>query len=72
VGVDLQLVQFEGVPEEPFLVAQRHVQLVYDPRKWEVSQVHEYYDGPHCFYQFGPFGYSQSWGWCKKCRPDQE
>lgn len=50
------------------------LQLVYDPRKWQVRQFHGYYDGPHCAYQFGPFEFrSDGMNWkCKQCLGDSE
>lgn len=40
-----------------------------NPKYWEISQSHIWYDGPNCFYNFGPFSYSSVWGKdCKKCQ----
>lgn len=41
--------------------------LIFDPMMWSIKQEHNYYDGPNCWYQFGPFGLILSLNSCKKC-----
>jgi hypothetical protein len=41
-------------------------------KRWVFGQFHDYYDGPHCSYNFGPFYYITSNNdKCKKCYDDK-
>lgn len=69
-GVEKQLIQYNDKIQKPKPLQDFHIQLVYNPMKWEFGQKHMYYDGPHCFYMFGPFAIYTSLLWCLKCMPD--
>lgn len=70
IGVELELVQYEGKPCEPRPVQSFIFGLVIFPWKWKFGQEHMYYDGPHCMYDLGPFSLYKSWNWCTKCMPE--
>lgn len=70
IGWSTELVQYEGKPMEPRVIQEVQMQFIYHPKMWKIGQEHMYYDGPHCFYQFGPFRYYNGWRWCKKCYPE--
>lgn len=55
VGFQCEMIESHGVQGIDDHVESWAVQLVYNPRKWKVTQAHVYYDGPHCAYQLGPF-----------------
>ena len=73
IGWALELVQFAGkVYDEPTICSDWNIQFVYDPRKWRFGQEHLYYNGPHCFYEFGPIAFIEAWRWCEKCCPKED
>lgn len=67
IGVVLHLIQANGQPLlKKYPVQWFHLQL--RPTQWRWGQIHVYYDGAFCCYQFGPVWIDRHWGWCEKCR----
>ncbi len=70
IGLELRLVQYEGKATNilaQVVNLQWRTDGILNPRTWIPKQEHTYYDGPHCFYRFGPFAMYRHWGGCEKC-----
>jgi hypothetical protein len=73
-GISLEIIRFQGKDryENPRSVRMYGLTVILNPYEWIFSQKHLYYDGPHCFYHFGPFVWvSDGNDWdCEKCMPE--
>lgn len=67
LGVGLYLLRFRGEEGEPYLVGYSQLGIVLDPRAWRLGESHDYYDGPHCRYDFGPLAYATNQRACARC-----
>ena len=73
IGLIFELIKWQGIQQEPREVGNYLLHFYFNPLKWLIKQVHVYYDGPNCDYQFGPIGFTRnSLGWCDKCSGAKE
>jgi hypothetical protein len=73
-GFHLALIMLKGEPYKDDMTgagSEKTFVLILDPRRWKVEQDHIYYDGEHCWYQFGPFVYRRMYINCAKCNAER-
>lgn len=72
VSLEWQMIRWKGEPCKPHMVMNYMLQFFWRPSTWRIESFHAYYDGQHCFWQFGPLGCGTIRGRsnCKKCWRD--
>lgn len=71
IGFEQRLVMWKGKKARGEPIYGKALILKLDPREWKIEQDHIWYDGPHCWYQFGPFCYRKHGLYnCARCSPN--